>query len=393
MQADILAWTVPLVLGGFALLFALIYRQVGTAAHAAAGYGVLAVAFALDIPQMPEHQVAKALAGDGFYIAGTAFLTVAVAERYGKRVYERLLLLFCVLALAAVAAALLSPLGVWGELLLSHVACGLLLLYAATRVDRRVRHRGVDTVLFLLMAASALTLGLLAASIALTPRGDLTFASWRTSDAAFALQLTSTLLGSAFAVTLLLAEGLDLVSKLSLEAASDPLTSLLNRRGLEEAVAGTDRLLGGTRDAVMVIDLDRFKTINDRFGHASGDGVLAGLAEILRVTIGERMVAARLGGEEFAVVCFNTTIGEATALAERLRLAVEITRWPAPLATETLTASFGVVAIEAGESLADALHRADRHLYVAKASGRNRVVSALRDVPTETQRQRPTRVA
>ncbi|WP_062011738.1 diguanylate cyclase [Aureimonas sp. AU4] len=393
MQADILAWTVPLVLGGFSLLFAFIYRRVGTAAHAAAGYGVLALAFALDIPQMPEHPVAKALTGDGLYISGTALLTVAVARRYGRPAHGLGLAVFCVAALGVVALALLGPLGVWGELLVSHLACGLLLLFAATRVDGRVGRHGVDIALFLLMALSALTMGLLAVSIAVTPRGALTFASWRTSDAAFALQLASTLLGSAFAVTLLLAEGLDLVSKLSRDAASDPLTGLLNRRGLEEAVAGTVRLLGETRDAVVVIDLDHFKGVNDRFGHAAGDGVLAGLAEILRCSIGERMVAARLGGEEFAVLCFNTPLGEATALAERLRRSIEMTRWPEPLADQTLTASVGVVEILEGERLADAIHRADRHLYVAKASGRNRVVSTLRDVSTDAAHRRSARVA
>ncbi|MBB3949001.1 GGDEF domain-containing protein [Aureimonas jatrophae] len=393
MQADILAWTVPLVLGGFSLLFVLIYRRVGTALHAAAGYGVLALAFALDIPQLPNHQVAKALAGDGLYIMGTALLTVAVARRYGRPAHGVALTLFSAASLGVVALALLGPLGVWGELLVSHLTCGLLLLFAATRVDGRVRRQGVDSALFLIMALSAVTLGLLSLSIAMTPRGDLTFTSWRTSDAAFALQLASTLLGSAFAVALLLAEGLDLVSKLSRDAASDPLTGLLNRRGLEDAVAGTVRLLGETRDAVLVIDLDHFKSVNDRFGHAAGDGVLAGLAEILRYSIGERMVAARLGGEEFAVLCFNTPLGEATVLAERLRRTIEMTRWPVPLHEQTLTASVGVVEIQEGEGLGDAIHRADRHLYVAKASGRNRVVSALRDVPVDAARRRSARVA
>lgn len=376
MQADILAWTVPGILGSFSLLFFLIYRRIGTALHAAIGYGVLTLAFALDIPQIPNLNVLKALVGDSLYIAGTAFLTVAVAHRYGRRAHGRALALFCLGALGLVAWLLLGPLGVWGELLASHVACGAILLYAATRVDARVRCQGIDAVLFAIMAGSALTMGLLAASIAATPVADLTFESWRSSDAAFALQLASTLLGSAFAVTLLLAEGMDLVARLSREAASDPLTGLLNRRGLEEAALSADRLLGATRDAVLVLDIDRFKSVNDRFGHAAGDGVLVGLSEIVRYSLTERMVAARLGGEEFAVLLFGASLDDAARLAERLRRTVEATLWPEPLTGRTLTASFGVVAVEPGETLADALHRADQHLYLAKAAGRNRVVAA-----------------
>lgn len=155
-------------------------------------------------------------------------------------------------------------------------------------------------------------------------------------------------------------------------AATDPLTGLPNRRGFlahAEALLAASRRQGATA-AVLLLDLDHFKAINDRFGHAAGDAVLQQAAAVLREVIRRADVPVRWGGEEFAVLLPFTSLADGAALAERLRLALRA-RVPHP-GGEAVTVSIGVAALGEG-SLAEAMREADRALYRAKAAGRDRV--------------------
>ena len=155
------------------------------------------------------------------------------------------------------------------------------------------------------------------------------------------------------------------------EAMTDPLTSLLNRRALFERLT-TGTLPAGT--AVIMFDLDHFKTINDRLGHAGGDSVLAGFADLLRANIRTDDMAARLGGEEFCVVLRDLTSRSAAGVAERIRAAFEVSSVGSTREAVDTTVSAGV-AISGldGEPFEDVLRRADDALYGAKSAGRNRV--------------------
>ncbi len=164
-------------------------------------------------------------------------------------------------------------------------------------------------------------------------------------------------------------------------AATDPLTGLPNRRGFEAragAALGAARR-AGRPCAVAVLDLDHFKAVNDAHGHAAGDAVLRGLAQALRAGIRAGDVPGRLGGEEFAILLPGVTADEATALAERLRLALP-SAVPHPAGGDArVTASIGIAAVPPGRparALAVALARADRALYAAKRGGRDRVERA-----------------
>ena len=163
-----------------------------------------------------------------------------------------------------------------------------------------------------------------------------------------------------------------LVEALGREARNDPLTGLLNRRGfLEAAQVELARAVRTSQPlAVLAVDVDHFKLLNDGFGHAAGDAALEALGELLLGLARGHDVVARTGGEEFAVLLPGTDLTAALHVAHRLRRAVQ----DLPTARE-LSVSIGVDvrAPQDGGGLDDLLLGADRALYQAKDKGRNRV--------------------
>jgi len=157
----------------------------------------------------------------------------------------------------------------------------------------------------------------------------------------------------------------------------DPLTGLLNRGTLGQRL---DRLLGeaqrtGRPFAVMMIDLDRFKRINDLCGHPAGDAVLCKIARAITRTVRTGDLVGRYGGEEFAIIAASTTAAQATALAERVCRAIAEVRVPVQGGQAATTASVGVVSSTErdGSSGLDLLDLADQRMYSAKQIGGNRV--------------------
>ncbi len=163
-------------------------------------------------------------------------------------------------------------------------------------------------------------------------------------------------------------------------ATADPLTDLYNRRQfielLEKELA---RAANHKRPLVLLImDLDHFKSINDRFGHPAGDAVLKKVALALRGLAREEFITARIGGEEFAVVLPEHALAQAVRFAERLREGIAGLSLTLPGGPQQVTVSIGAAAWENGMSgTGDLLRAADAQLYRAKQDGRNKVCSAL----------------
>jgi len=160
------------------------------------------------------------------------------------------------------------------------------------------------------------------------------------------------------------------------EARSDGLTKLLNRRAFEERTE--EAFAAGGCVSLVVLDIDRFKAINDSYGHAAGDGVIRAVADTLRASVRTEDAAARIGGEEFAVLLPGVDAAMAASIGERIRAMVERLRPRESLGMPrdtSFTVSVGVAAREAREGWQATLGRADARLYEAKRGGRNRVVS------------------
>jgi diguanylate cyclase (GGDEF)-like protein len=160
-------------------------------------------------------------------------------------------------------------------------------------------------------------------------------------------------------------------------AIHDELTGSYNRHYLMESLrqekARFDR--GGAKFAVCLFDLDRFKEVNDSFGHAAGDAVLKHFAAIAAKTIRQTDVFGRYGGEEFLLALPQSSLEAARLSAERIRGDLERSACAALPAGQPITVSVGVAAIAVGEDLLALLARADKGLYEGKAAGRNRVVA------------------
>jgi diguanylate cyclase (GGDEF)-like protein len=154
------------------------------------------------------------------------------------------------------------------------------------------------------------------------------------------------------------------------EAMTDALTGLLNRR----ALFGAMDVPLGPGAAVIMFDLDHFKSINDQLGHAAGDAVLEGFASLMTSKLRPGDIAARLGGEDFCVVLRDLTKRSAAGVAERIRAGFEAAHFPTDRgnAETTLSAGVAISGVD-GEPFEAVLKRADDALYAAKAAGRNRV--------------------
>jgi diguanylate cyclase (GGDEF)-like protein len=240
----------------------------------------------------------------------------------------------------------------------SHWLIAYLCVFAYVIFDTRSGLRVASTI-----AAVAFMLGLLGVQSQLNP-----------SELYSLIRYTS-ISTALLAFTYLLAYTKEQLNLERVRSSTDDLTGLLNRRALYAAL---EMEFGKSQNdtktlAVILIDVDRFKNINDTFGHAAGDQVLISIAEILRQH-SSRVPVGRWGGEEFLVLLPNLDLESVLAMAEKLRATLEKHFFE----VGAVTASFGVACLQIGESSSDLVRRADLALYAAKSRGRNRVEHTVR---------------
>jgi len=307
------------------------------------------------------------------FMAGLLAMVAAIAHFYGKPVPWA--------ALAAIfGAAAVVRWTIWGgerdrlayELAFQapFVAASAMLSWILLRASRR---RGLE------VAASAI-FGIVALHFLAKPFLAQAFGSGRSAgdymDSTYALvsQASTGILLTAAGLLMLLVTVQSIVGHSQRESWTDPLSGLANRRGFDLHAA---RVLAKSAElglpvSVAVLDIDHFKAINDTHGHAAGDEVIRRLADLLRRAAPQAAAIGRMGGEEFALLFEHTNQEGARLNAEAIRTVVQFERTDLP----PFTVSAGVSAVRPGESLSEAMRRADMALYEAKRQGRNRICVA-----------------
>jgi len=277
------------------------------------------------------------------------------------------------LSIAAPVSGVLVVQSLQAELLASDVTCAAQLALALLLVPVWPRP-WIDRAMIAVSWVTVLDNLVRAASIPLTAFGA-TFSSFLATDYGYLMQASAMLTGFTFALLALVAVTTDMLARYRLDAETDPLTGLLNRRGLE-AEAATPSASGWV--SVVSCDLDHFKRVNDTWGHEAGDRVLVAFAGLIRAVLPPQGVAARVGGEEFVLYLPNQTADGARAVAAALRSAMAAYDWTATGIEGRQAASFGLATgLRPAETLQDLVQRADANLYDAKRCGRDQIKGAL----------------
>lgn len=378
-----------LALGNLALCAALFFFDYGAARPAALGVWGLSrqcqagawLLLALSASNVLPEPLALPL-GYALLFAGVALEAGAFWELAGRSGWRRPVFIALALAVAVFLACYLVD-----ESALRALAASLVLggFYLCAGVALASGWRGARMLQrFLAVAGIVLALAVAARGVlVLTAPGG--WAWWsnpvlrQCSTAAFYLLM----LLYAFGMLLLASERLQ--AELARLQVADPVTDVPNRRGFFNLLAPWMALARrpGMATALVTLDLDQFKRINDGYGHTAGDVVLRHVAEVCKRQLRDSDQLGRLVGGQFAILLPRTNLDEAALVAERMRAALEAHPCKTERALIAMTASFGVTTIRPDDSTVTLFQRADEALRSAKELGRNRVAQAAPASPVE----------
>lgn len=374
MPVSLVEWSIPAAI----LLCGLGFMAAGGMSFPTIRWGsalcFLGAGFALMLVQTESPSIIKPLTEDLLILMGVTFACRALLQRFDRKPHTHLESAIIASSGLLVLLSLLLFKNVRLETFFTQMGCCLLLLSCNIRIWRSCATRS-DRILHGTFIFFALVLaGQCAIYIAVDDPQPIVGA-WRHSVWGSLVQYTGLFGAIILTFAVMIAVSLDHIEKYRRHAHIDPLTELLNRRGLEAFLASNrGRSFVEGSGALLLADIDHFKTINDRFGHQFGDKVIADFAAMLHDHVTDRGCAARLGGEEFAILVPGVSLDQAFALAERMRRSIEARRWPQSAINCVVTASFGVTLLGGDEPFLSAMSRADELLYRAKHGGRNCVV-------------------
>jgi diguanylate cyclase (GGDEF)-like protein len=379
-MGNLFSYLVPLNLGLFAAVFSFIYlyeKRLRYTGFLALAYFSGTIAALLDV-LTPHSELAKLDSSDVSYIfywtCGIGF-AVAMSMRYLRPLPVRLI---AATSFAGVAGQLLFGYFWYVHALQEALANGLLALYLgiAAHIVRRSVTRRIDKIIWMMFVGVGMSCLLRVAGIYI-PGVMMGVDSASLAELHNVAQLfLSGISANAAALALLTLAALDIVSIYRAEATVDPMTGLLNRRGLErelQAITSGGQDLNGY--ALILIDLDNFKMVNDRFGHHVGDVVLHRIGALLNEQADQGCLLARLGGEEFvAVVPAADHNIDGDAMAVRIWHNIRTLPMADLHDGGRQTASIGIAIFGAEEDFRDVYPRADKAMYAAKHSGRDAIV-------------------
>lgn len=324
-------------------------------------FGIFYFAFALENPVLRY-------SANIFLLFAIMLLSIGLTNRRGRPPRYG--------ALLAIGALTLGPLNYYqfvdpdllARVVILNSGLAVLSLLMLPDVARASRRSPVEQVLFGLMLVSCA--GYLLRPLFLIASG----ASGQRFEGSYWLvvSISDALICAMTAVGVLAIITSDVMDGIKSDALVDTLSGLFNRRGFEpRALRALARQTDGKPAALILSDLDHFKSINDQFGHGSGDLIIRRFSELLKEKAPGRAIMARLGGEEFAIMLPPGAAVSAYELAEEIRTAFRQIAPDIVLGEASPTASFGVATARENENLQALMERADRALYKAKGNGRD----------------------
>lgn len=375
-STEIFALMILVIQASFGLVFMLLYRA-GVATGSRWGLAYIFNAAAILVYMLPIDARAQTLVADALFLASFYCFGDALLVRYGKPLMVTRRVAFAAFIMCADAYVVVVMDSLSANVLLIDGAIAALLAIAFFSVWRHML-KGIDLALGALTLISILNNLTMASAFGVVAPTSNMLSEFLTSDYAYFMQFFGGVFAIWFGITALAAATLDALASYKKAADHDPLSGLLNRRGFD---AATKTWLGSGRGgALLNVDIDHFKKINDDFGHDAGDLVLIGIADLLRSVMPANAVIARFGGEEFVIVLPSLSMAEAGAMAHSIRLASLAHNWRAVGVNRPVTLCVGVSVTEAkDESWRAAFNRADAALYAAKEDGRNQVMFGAAD--------------
>lgn len=343
------------------------------------------VAFAIgslaQILQIPYHYGLNTILTAIIYTASALGVIEACLARLKRRSGLRFTLPIAIVMLALIVHYFYVDENLLARIYVLNFGYGILFVMAAILMGVPRGRNATDTILFWVIIAFGIQFFVRTGMTAHAGIAALDVSGFAISIFWVALNIAMVLFGVLLGLTFLTAIVGDVIRSLNSESETDPLTGAINRRGFDRLAASY--LADPRRRPVSLVlcDIDRFKRINDAHGHPFGDAVLVEIRHILSMSVRADDVVARLGGEEFAILLPDADLRSAHELAERLRRAIEASRFGGI----AVTASFGVAECLPPESLASLTLRADALLYAAKRQGRNRTISDQSEIEAADQ--------
>ncbi|WEK03044.1 MAG: GGDEF domain-containing protein [Candidatus Devosia phytovorans] len=366
------AFLLPISMALFGIVF-LVLGTLGQETAKAWGLAFIFGALSYIAPLLPVPVQLQALFGNATILVSFFYYGEALLRHFNAPRRTSARVIFCLFAYAAITGIIVGLNNLALELTVSDIAVSLLLGVPLAMVLPQAKSP-MDRVLVTVAGIVVLDIvvRLFVFNVVVGLSADL--ADFAGSSYTYYMQVSVGVLSVAFALAGFGSVAFATLDQYRSAAEQDPLTNLLNRRGFDRAAGALTmaQRLGGV---VMACDIDSFKQVNDSFGHASGDQVLRGLADLLTSRLPGSAVVARFGGEEFVVFLPDMPLASGAALGQSIRAEFSARDWRQADVPRQITMSIGVAApLESEGSVHDALARADRALYAAKSGGRNRVM-------------------
>jgi diguanylate cyclase (GGDEF)-like protein len=371
-----LFWVVPAIFALFALAFGVVAakeRASASAAWASMAFAAAALGSIVDTQRTHLPAICAAFATPAHWTCIFG-LTQAMLGRQGSSFPKLPLLVWAIPSVAAHLYFVFIHPSLPDRIMLMNISVPALLTIAFVPL-RSTARQAIDKVLVSLVGVTILTYPIRIAIFFTQNQMHEVSGAWVWSQYIIIFYLVVSVIGMLTAMALMLATGMDIIARHHKTSATDPLTGIGNRRHFDRCIdqdAGDNRLYS----AVLMIDLDRFKSVNDGHGHSAGDAILVAVARALEAALGQSCDVARIGGEEFAALILEGCGESASVLSLAARAAIALAVPDQPFKALRVTASIGVAVREGGEPLRDTLKRADIALYHAKADGRDRAMQA-----------------